>query len=113
MFRDVDHRRVRRTASDAWLVFCKEQGHARGRTVSRRVDPLGVNLRQFFRGDLDIGDQQQGVGGVPEAAQVVNPARSCSDNFTDKQYHEHLDLRTGHGVFQPGINFYFGVELTY
>ena len=35
------------------------------------------------------------------------------ENFTDKQYREHLDLRTGHGVFQPGVNFYFGVELTY
>ena len=35
------------------------------------------------------------------------------ENFTDKQYHEHLDLRTGHGVFQPGQNFYVGVELSY
>jgi hypothetical protein len=33
------------------------------------------------------------------------------ENFTDKQYLEHLDLRTG--VFQPGINYYFGSELTY
>jgi outer membrane receptor protein involved in Fe transport len=35
------------------------------------------------------------------------------ENLTDKYYHEHLDLRTGRGVFQPGINFYFGFELTY
>jgi outer membrane receptor protein involved in Fe transport len=35
------------------------------------------------------------------------------ENFTDKDYREHLDLRTGNGVFQPGINFYFGVEVTY
>jgi hypothetical protein len=35
------------------------------------------------------------------------------ENLTDKNYREHLDLRTGRGVFQPGINFYFGVELTY
>jgi iron complex outermembrane receptor protein len=35
------------------------------------------------------------------------------ENFTDKNYREHLDLRTGHGVFQPGINFYFGLELTF
>jgi outer membrane receptor protein involved in Fe transport len=32
------------------------------------------------------------------------------ENLTDKDYREHLDLRTGQGVFQPGINFYFGVE---
>jgi outer membrane receptor protein involved in Fe transport len=35
------------------------------------------------------------------------------ENFTDKYYHEHLDLRTGNGVFQPGINGYVGVELNY
>ena len=35
------------------------------------------------------------------------------ENFTDKQYREHLDLRTGTGVFQPGASFYFGVEATY
>jgi outer membrane receptor protein involved in Fe transport len=35
------------------------------------------------------------------------------ENFTDKQYHEHLDLRTGRGVFQPGVSFYFGIELNY
>lgn len=35
------------------------------------------------------------------------------ENITDKHYREHLDLRTGRGVFQPGVNFYFGCELTY
>jgi len=35
------------------------------------------------------------------------------ENLTDKFYREHLDLRTGRGVFQPGINFYFGAEVTY
>ena len=33
------------------------------------------------------------------------------ENFTNKQYREHLDLRTG--VFQPGRNFYFGTQLIY
>ena len=32
------------------------------------------------------------------------------ENFTDKYYQEHLDLRTGNGVFQPGISGYFGLE---
>lgn len=35
------------------------------------------------------------------------------ENLTDKHYREHLDLRTGSGVFQPGFNFYSGVEVNY
>jgi outer membrane receptor protein involved in Fe transport len=39
------------------------------------------------------------------------------ENFTDRNYREHLDFRpTGVGalpVFQPGMNFYFGGEMTY
>ena len=37
------------------------------------------------------------------------------ENFTDKRYLEHLDLRTiGLGpTFQPGASFYTGVERTY
>ncbi len=35
------------------------------------------------------------------------------ENFTDKFYREHLDYRSGLGVFRPGVNFYFGTELTY
>ncbi len=35
------------------------------------------------------------------------------ENLTDAFYREHLDFRTGRGVYQPGINFYFGSELTY
>lgn len=37
------------------------------------------------------------------------------ENFTDKQYREHLDFRAENGiaVYQPGINFYVGGELTY
>jgi len=37
------------------------------------------------------------------------------ENFTNKFYREHLDFRfpDGTGVFQPGVNFYVGSELTY
>ena len=35
------------------------------------------------------------------------------ENLTDKHYREHLDLRTGYGVYQPGRSFYFGTELQY
>ena len=35
------------------------------------------------------------------------------ENFTDRFYREHLDSRTGNGVFQPGVNFYFGAQMRY
>lgn len=37
------------------------------------------------------------------------------ENFGDRNYREHLDFRSDNGiqVFEPGINFYFGSELTY
>jgi outer membrane receptor protein involved in Fe transport len=37
------------------------------------------------------------------------------ENFTDKLYREHLDFRSldGISVFQPGVNFYVGSEVTY
>lgn len=35
------------------------------------------------------------------------------ENFTNLNYQEHLDLRTGLGVFQPGFNAYVGTQLRY
>ncbi len=38
------------------------------------------------------------------------------ENFTDKQYREHLDFRSRNGVtsvFQPGVNFYVGADVSY
>ena len=37
------------------------------------------------------------------------------ENFTDNNYQEHLDFRSQNGirVFQPGVNFYLGADLTY
>lgn len=35
------------------------------------------------------------------------------ENFTNKFYQEHIDYRTGLGVYRPGIAFYTGAELTY
>jgi outer membrane receptor protein involved in Fe transport len=35
------------------------------------------------------------------------------ENLFDRTYREHLDLRTGLGVFQPGRNVYLGMELRY
>lgn len=35
------------------------------------------------------------------------------ENLTNKFYREHIDYRSGFGVFRPGINFYTGVEVSY
>ncbi|WP_235034259.1 TonB-dependent receptor domain-containing protein [Roseiconus lacunae] len=35
------------------------------------------------------------------------------ENFTDKFYQEHIDYRSGRGVYRPGISFYFGTEVQY
>ncbi|MBM3994725.1 MAG: TonB-dependent receptor [Planctomycetes bacterium] len=35
------------------------------------------------------------------------------ENFGNRNYREHLDLRTGFGVLQPGINFYVGMKMSY
>lgn len=35
------------------------------------------------------------------------------ENLTDKQYREHFDSRINSQVFRPGINYYFGTEVTY
>ncbi len=35
------------------------------------------------------------------------------ENLTNKFYREHLDLRTGRGVFQPGITFYTGAQMNW
>lgn len=35
------------------------------------------------------------------------------ENMTNKFYREHIDYRSGLGVFRPGVGFYFGSELNY
>ncbi|MEO1616377.1 MAG: TonB-dependent receptor [Planctomycetota bacterium] len=35
------------------------------------------------------------------------------ENFTDKFYQEHIDYRTGRGVFRPGIAGYLSAEVSY
>ena len=35
------------------------------------------------------------------------------ENFTDRFYREHLDYRSGRGVFRAGVNFYFLTEFIY
>ena len=69
----------------------------------------------------------KGVGGGPDYAYQWLLTAGV-ENFGDKNYREHLDLRTGTfpltnpvtgqvevgpGLLQPGVNFYFGAQLTY
>ena len=35
------------------------------------------------------------------------------ENMLDRFYREHLDLRTGRGVYQPGVNAYVGMRVSY
>ena len=35
------------------------------------------------------------------------------ENLGDRYYREHLDYRSGGGVFQPGLNAYFGLRVSY
>ena len=35
------------------------------------------------------------------------------ENLTNRFYREHLDYRTGRGIWQPGLNMYFATELVY
>ncbi|TWU42042.1 TonB-dependent receptor [Novipirellula artificiosorum] len=35
------------------------------------------------------------------------------ENLTDKFYREHIDYRSGYGVYRPGIGFYVGCEVAY
>lgn len=35
------------------------------------------------------------------------------ENLTDKFYREHIDYRSGRGVFRPGFSFYTGMEVQY
>ncbi|MEM6472921.1 MAG: TonB-dependent receptor, partial [Planctomycetota bacterium] len=35
------------------------------------------------------------------------------ENFTNKFYQEHIDFRSGRGVFRPGVSGYFSAEVRY
>ena len=35
------------------------------------------------------------------------------ENMTDRFYREHLDYRSGLGVYRPGVGFYTGIEWQY
>lgn len=75
-----------------------------------------------------VGQQDQvavGLGEKPSAGFTIYNWRSYwrvrqgmlvtagMENVFDHNYREHLDLRTGLGVFQPGRNTYVGMELRY
>jgi len=51
----------------------------------------------------------RGEGWLTERWRVI----AGVENLGDKFFIEHLDLRTGRGVYRPGRSFYVGSELTY
>ena len=75
-----------------------------------------VAAQNLFAGSL--GEAQTGGFGVHNIRAYWQATKSVLllagvENIGNLQYREHLDLRTGSGVFQPGINFYFGVKANY
>jgi outer membrane receptor protein involved in Fe transport len=65
-----------------------------------------------------LGEQRTGGFVVHNLRAYWQPRREILilagvENIGNLQYREHLDLRTGFGVYQPGINFYVGTKVTY
>jgi outer membrane receptor protein involved in Fe transport len=70
------------------------------------------------RAALTLGEQPTPSFHVIDLRSYVMPTNYLTvsagvENLTDEFYREHLDLRTGRGVFQPGRNFYVAAELRY
>lgn len=88
------------TPEQNWGVEYSVRGVARQDRVARTLEE--VETGSFFTMDLRGYKRMNSwiwTGGV--------------ENLTDRFYQEHLDYRTGRGVFRPGIGFYSGLELQY
>lgn len=85
----------------SWGVECSMRAVARQDRVATTLGEIAtpgfttIDIRGFKR----VGEHLMLTGGV--------------ENLTDRFYREHLDYRSGWGVFRPGIGFYTGVELNY
>lgn len=67
-------------------------------TTLEEIETPGF-MTMDVRGYRRFGDNWLATGGV--------------ENLTDRFYREHLDYRSGFGVFRPGIGFYTGLEWNY
>lgn len=91
------------TDASAWEVEISARlVDSQDRVASSLLESPTPRFTTFdLRGQWRPRDQVQFVAGV--------------ENLTDRTYREHFDLQTQNGisVFQPGVNFYFGTQLTY
>jgi iron complex outermembrane recepter protein len=79
--------------------------------LARLVD--GQELAAFTLGELPTGGFTVfNVRGFWQMSDNVLLTAGV-DNLANRTYQEHLDLRTGLGVYQPGINFYLGMKVNY
>lgn len=89
------------TPQQRWGIEFSSRMVARQRRVAATLEEIEtpgfatLDLRAYRR----LGQRATWTGGV--------------ENMTDRFYREHLDYRTGLGVFRPGVNFYTGLELFY
>lgn len=113
---------------------------AGGRSPLPNIPPLDSRLGIRFRDSVDAPEWQVELSARMVASQIrpattlleqrtggftvwdLRAFRKLSpdfqviggvENLLDRFYREHLDIRSGRGVFQPGVNLYFGSELTY
>lgn len=73
-----------------------------------RQDRVAASLREQTTPGFTVWD----LRGYWQATQGILLTGGV-ENLFDKFYREHLDLRTGLGVFQPGRTVYVGMELRY
>lgn len=72
-----------------------------------RQDRVATTLQEVETPGFTVYD----IRGYRRFGQML--VTSGFENFTDKFYREHIDYRSGLGVFRPGFAFYIGGELTY
>ncbi|MFN3190555.1 MAG: TonB-dependent receptor [Aureliella sp.] len=84
-----------------WGVEYSMRAVGRQDRVARTLEEIETPgfLTMDVRGFRQIGSGWLATGGI--------------ENLTDRFYREHLDYRSGFGVFRPGIGFYSGLEWNY
>jgi iron complex outermembrane recepter protein len=89
------------TETEQWGIEASVRMVSRQNRIAETLDEVEtagfhtIDLRAFRK----FGDSILATAGV--------------ENLADRHYREHLDYRSGLGVFRPGINFYFGTEIRY
>ena len=100
--------------------------HEASRTPNWGTEFTARMVQGQHRAALTLGDPASiGTNELPTAGFTVFDVRTFwslsknvlvtagIENLGDRFYREHLDYRSGRGVFQPGINGYFGMRVNY